>query len=571
MQTHHAQQYTIKILNSNTTLKTVNTKFTVGRSLKCDLRIQLPSVEEKHLVIYLGDRKYAVSGDDVMVNGVVVGGEGVFEYGDVFDVRGTRFVVMEDEGRADVMGIGSKEVRDRKIDEDLGDKKLEGTVAMNKDTVNEDVGNSAIVREQEASATKNEDVANMVFDNKEVQGGDPLVTKDGQPATEGTTDLAPEVHKEVSKIIPRVELTNDTREETEEKSSTTYESNRTPAMEQKMPADELIIEEEIIHREVIKETLSIDTFTKDKIAMEVAGNLKEDVKNDIRAEFVEEIRDELKDEVKDVIGSDGVRNLLVEDVMDKVGEEIKEKILRKDMGAERENAAQHEVKSDEASVKVSKEVNEEPIKREVHQEASEQGSKHEQDVHGKKNEKSTIENNREEDQGKSAVVNADQEKTKAKNVKENMNEGIENQGTQKIEEMVRINNNAEQGNMMDENVEKEPVKRVKRGKSVKGEERKEKDVKKEETKKTRGGKKEKGKYENKAQNVSREEPVEQIKETKNSRKAKMDAAPKKVKKDSVEPEVKKRGRRPSTAKKAVADTKKKGSVTKTAPKGRKKK
>lgn len=312
------EKYKLSSLGSDDKVRSVaftnESEITIGSGLDSDVRLQQPSIEERHVLVYFDHMKIRVFGDNVFLNEEALEKESMygFRFGDVVKINRYRFVFSltepgdfvdedkiirrptmelsylnrEGEEKKDIPE-GGKRVKISSLGEEKGDVGGDAVVSI---ALNKVAGvNVSLCREEAENASS---VKQVIEEQKE------MLKKEIRESIETSvvdTPVLPSMGKKNSRDLGEVMIEKEILDSAEK------------VVEEKMKEEHAAIDGEL-----------------DELKQSVKDNIKEELREDLKRDFMEDVKEDIRDEVKEVLSSSDMKNAIATDVMSRIEGEKEE-------------------------------------------------------------------------------------------------------------------------------------------------------------------------------------------------------------------------------------------------------
>ncbi|WEL38841.1 hypothetical protein PFJ87_06g01080 [Encephalitozoon hellem] len=301
------EKYKLSSLGSDDKVRSVaftnESEITIGSGLDADVRLQQPSVEERHVVVYFDQMKIRVFGGNVFLNEEALEKEAMygFQFGEVLRINKYRFVFsltepgdfvdedkiirrptmelsylnQEGEGK-DAAGCRKKiKISDR------GEERSDAVVSI---ALNKVTGVSVSLSKEEVENVCS--VKQVIEEQKEALKKE---IKESIEMSVVDTPVLPSLGRKNSRDLGEVMIKKEILDSAEK------------VVEEKMREE----------HEAIDESL-------DELKQNVKDNIKEELKEDLKRDFMEDVKEDIRDEVKEVLLSSDMKNAIATDVISRI-------------------------------------------------------------------------------------------------------------------------------------------------------------------------------------------------------------------------------------------------------------
>ncbi|EPR78823.1 hypothetical protein SLOPH_1855 [Spraguea lophii 42_110] len=354
---------------------------TIGSSLLCDIRIQLPTVMDEHVIVYLKEGVCVIKGDDVKIGGVFKNGKVEYNMGDTLEVKGRKIKA-----------------------ERLGDK-------TNKKSLVYKSGKKKRNEELKVPVDKTDSKLLQIEDNAVDMVDVPTdadVLEDNEIVEEVDVNEQQELSSEIEEEIER-EIEKEVQDEIEDEIEENYINEGTYAIPEIRPLEDQI--EEINTYPLVQEPSNEVVYEEEEVKEEYIEINKHAIINTIREEVgeamddlvedIDEAMEEMKEEIKEEITNDIKNEIDVKEEMEAIKDKTKKEI---------KNVAKNSKKQiTEAKNKSKKEINK--TAKEEKKEIKKQTNKSKKAI---KEEDNVIEEKQEKKRGRPAGTKKNENKKKTK-------------------------------------------------------------------------------------------------------------------------------------------------------------
>ncbi|ADM11686.1 uncharacterized protein Eint_060780 [Encephalitozoon intestinalis ATCC 50506] len=306
------EKYKLSSLGSDDKVRSIaftnETEITIGSGLDADVRLQQPSVEENHVMVYFEQMKIRVLGNNVFLNEEALEKESVygFGFGDVLRINRYRFMfsltepgdfVDEDKIiRRPTMELSylNGEGRERPC---LEFEKKEKTLGGESEK-NEGIGEAVIsialnkVAGVNISLCKGEDGEGVSCVKQAIEEQKEVLNKEIKESIEISvvdTPVLPSMGRKNSRDLGEVMIEKEILDTAEK------------VVDEKMRNENGVIEEGL-----------------DELKQNVKDNIKEELREDLKREFMGDVKEDIREEVKEVLSSSDIKNAIASDVISRI-------------------------------------------------------------------------------------------------------------------------------------------------------------------------------------------------------------------------------------------------------------
>ncbi|CAD25446.1 hypothetical protein [Encephalitozoon cuniculi GB-M1] len=347
------EKYKLQSLGSDDKVRSVaftnESEITIGSGLDADVRLQHPSVEESHVLVYFDHMKIRVFGNNVFLNDEALEKESVyaFRFGDVLKINRYRFVFSLTEPGDFV--DEDKIIRKPTMELSYLNRGGEGG---EKRSCSGSPKKIRVERDMEGKDDVTGDAVVSIALNK-VGGVSVSLCKGEEIEDVSSVKQVLEEQKEVLK-----------REIKESIEQCVVDTPVLPSIGKKNPRDlgEVMIEKEIldsaermVEEKIRNEYVEISEGL-DELKQNVKDNIKEELREDLKKDFMEDVKEDIRDEVKEVLSSSDMKNAIATDVIGRIeagkeeGDEAgKEKPDEKSGGRRRRSSAMRLLPQEDAA------------------------------------------------------------------------------------------------------------------------------------------------------------------------------------------------------------------------------
>lgn len=312
------EKYKLQSLGSDNEVRSVaftnEPEITIGSGLDADVRLQQPSIEENHVLVYFDHMKVRVFGGNVFLNEEPLERESMyaFRFGDVLRINRYRFVFsltepgdFVDEDK--VIRRPTMELSYLAEGHEKGG--AAGEAAGKKESVGGDEGGSGGADAVVSIALNKVAGVHVSL----VGGAGDVCVK--QAIEEQKEVLRQEIEESIGHGVVDIPVL--------------------PSMGKKSVRDlgEVMIEKEILDsaEKVVSERMrGSETGVEeslDELKQSVKDNIKEELREDLRRDFMGDVREDIRDEVKEVLCSSEMKSAIATDVMSRI-EDAREPVER---------------------------------------------------------------------------------------------------------------------------------------------------------------------------------------------------------------------------------------------------
>ncbi|AFN83173.1 hypothetical protein EROM_060800 [Encephalitozoon romaleae SJ-2008] len=312
------EKYKLSSLGSDDKVRSVaftnESEITIGSGLDSDVRLQQPSIEERHVLVYFDHMKIRVLGNNVFLNEEALEKESMygFRFGDVVKINRYKFVFSltepgdfvdedkiirrptmelsylnrEGEEKKD-LSEGGKRIKISNSGEEKGDGIGDAVVSI---ALNKVTGVNVSLCGEEVENVSS--VKQVIEEQKEVLKKE---IKESIETSMVDTPVLPSMGKKNSRDLGEVMIKKEILDSAEK------------VVEEKMKEEHAAIDEEL-----------------DELKQNVKDNIKEELKEDLKRDFMEDVKEDIRDEVKEVLSSSDMKNAIATDVMSRIEGEKEE-------------------------------------------------------------------------------------------------------------------------------------------------------------------------------------------------------------------------------------------------------
>jgi len=307
------EKYKLQSLGSEEEVKSVvftnEPEVSIGSGIDADVRLQQPSIKERHVLVYFEHMKMRVIGENVFLNedAVEKGSVCEFRFGDVVRICRYRFVFSQTEPG-----------------DFVDDSKVIRRPRMEMSYLNsEGIGNA----EESEEPTNVTESKKMQVVEKSGEGvmGEAVVSIALNKVSGVYVSLGGDEHANVSCIKQVLEEQKEVLEK-EIEESIEHGAVDTPviaSLAKKHGRDlgEVMIEKEILNsaEKIVEEKMRNEhdaiELGLDELKQSVKDSIKEELREDLKRDFMMEVKEEIRDEVKEVLMSSEMKDAIATDMM----------------------------------------------------------------------------------------------------------------------------------------------------------------------------------------------------------------------------------------------------------------
>ncbi|KAM0671605.1 hypothetical protein OCOL_001397 [Ordospora colligata] len=307
------EKYKLQSLGSEEEVKSVvftnEPEVSIGSGIDADVRLQQPSIKERHVIVYFEHMKMRVLGENVFLNEEAIekGSMCEFRFGDVVRICRYRFVFSQTEPG-----------------DFIDDSKVIRKPRMEMSYLSSEMTSGEVEREEPISVV--EDKKMQVVDKSgEGMMGEAVVSIALNKVSGVYVSLGGDDHANVSCIKQVIEEQKEVLEK-EIEESIEHGAVDTPviaslAKKQGRDLGEVMIEKELLSNaeKIVEEKMRNEhdavELELDELKQSVKDSIKEELREDLRRDFMNEVKEEIRDEVKEVLMSSEMKEAIATDVI----------------------------------------------------------------------------------------------------------------------------------------------------------------------------------------------------------------------------------------------------------------